>query len=236
MQLPRRVPWTSRAELQHVCDWIYSPDSTPNDRDRALHRVRPAPPLSSLIHPLPARQAYTLALLRLVNGLVDPLQSGMYARPIAHIATQLGLPAWWVELRHQGTHDDLPGLAVLRLAAHEALDWLYTHYFLPTLHPSSPATTSLPHHPIPSAAALLKAYKTLSKQITRDSSLLGPSRREMERLLRAWQRWVAEVRVAVGVGAAGGGAGWGTAGEEEREREREALECVAEALLERGGL
>ena len=40
------------------------------------------------------RHAYAAAVIRLVNGLVDPLQAGAYARPITAIAQQLGLPAW----------------------------------------------------------------------------------------------------------------------------------------------
>jgi ribosomal biogenesis protein LAS1 len=55
----------------------------------------------------------------MVNGLVDPLQVGTYARSIASIATQLGLPLWLVEMRHAATHEDLPSLALLRDAAKE---------------------------------------------------------------------------------------------------------------------
>lgn len=63
--------------------------------------------------------SYAASIIRLVNGLVDPLQLGAYARSIASIAQQLGLPAWLVELRHAATHEDLPSLEVLRDAARE---------------------------------------------------------------------------------------------------------------------
>jgi ribosomal biogenesis protein LAS1 len=72
------------------------------------------------------RQCYSTAIIRLVNGLVDPLQSGVYARSIASIAAQLGLPAWLVEVRHAATHEELPSLEILREAAHEVI-------FFPTL-------------------------------------------------------------------------------------------------------
>lgn len=65
------------------------------------------------------RQSYATAIIRMVNGLVDPLQVGTYARSIASIATQLGLPLWLVEMRHAATHEDLPSLALLRDAAKE---------------------------------------------------------------------------------------------------------------------
>jgi ribosomal biogenesis protein LAS1 len=55
----------------------------------------------------------------MVNGLVDPLQVGAYARSISSIAAQLGLPSWLVELRHAATHEDLPSLELLRDAARE---------------------------------------------------------------------------------------------------------------------
>lgn len=74
---------------------------------------------STSVSALGLRQAYALAIVRLVNSLVDPLQQGAYARPVVAIAAQIGLPAWFVELRHQATHDDLPSLPVLREAARE---------------------------------------------------------------------------------------------------------------------
>lgn len=71
---------------------------------------------SSRLH---IRQSYASAIIRLVNGLVDPLQLGAYARSIASIAAQLDLPAWLVEIRHAATHEDLPSIEVLRDAARD---------------------------------------------------------------------------------------------------------------------
>lgn len=68
---------------------------------------------------LSLRQSYSSAIIRLVNGLVDPLQFGAYARSIASIANQLGFPSWLVELRHAATHEELPSLELLREAARE---------------------------------------------------------------------------------------------------------------------
>ncbi len=66
---------------------------------------------------LSIRQSYALSIVRMVNGLVDPLQQSLYAKPISYIATQIGLPHWLVEIRHASTHEDLPSLEVLREAA-----------------------------------------------------------------------------------------------------------------------
>lgn len=79
------------------------------------------PPSSAALSGYNLRQCYSTAVIRLVNGLVDPLQSGVYARSIASIAAQLGLPAWLVEVRHAATHEELPSLEVLREAAQEVI-------------------------------------------------------------------------------------------------------------------
>jgi ribosomal biogenesis protein LAS1 len=75
---------------------------------------------------LSLRQTYAAAIIRMVNGLVDPLQYGAYARSIAAIANQLGLPSWLVELRHAATHEDLPSLELLREACREVVDYIKT--------------------------------------------------------------------------------------------------------------
>ena len=68
---------------------------------------------------LAVRQSYATAIVRIVNGLVDPFQDGMYARSIANIAMQIGLPQWLVEMRHASTHEELPSLELLRSGAQE---------------------------------------------------------------------------------------------------------------------
>lgn len=56
---------------------------------------------------------------RFVNSLVDPLQTTYFARSMATLAAQLGLPLWFIEVRHAATHEDLPRLPVLRDAARQ---------------------------------------------------------------------------------------------------------------------
>ena len=59
---------------------------------------------------------------RFVNGFVDQAQRGMYAASAAAVAEQLGLPGWFVELRHAGTHDQLPTLQLLRSGCQQVGD------------------------------------------------------------------------------------------------------------------
>lgn len=45
------------------------------------------------------------------------------------VAKIIGLPAAFVELRHQGTHEPMPSLAQLRPAAARALVWIWEYYW-----------------------------------------------------------------------------------------------------------
>ena len=44
-------------------------------------------------------------------------------------AVDLGLPASFVELRHEATHRELPSLVVLRSVAQRSLVWLWSYYW-----------------------------------------------------------------------------------------------------------
>lgn len=75
------------------------------------------------------RLQYSLAIIRAVNGLVDPSQQGVFADSIYSIAQTLGLPGWIVELRHDATHNQLPALPVLRSAAKQLALWFRENYW-----------------------------------------------------------------------------------------------------------
>jgi ribosomal biogenesis protein LAS1 len=65
----------------------------------------------------------------MVNGITDSLQRGKVAVSVASLAHTAGLPRLLVDIRHEATHNELPGLPVLRLAAQQALAWLHTQYW-----------------------------------------------------------------------------------------------------------
>ena len=77
------------------------------------------------------RLAYAMAITRLVNGVVDPLQQGARAASVLRLAQTVGLPAALVECRHECTHNRLPSIDRLRLAVDQALLWLHEQYWLP---------------------------------------------------------------------------------------------------------
>ncbi|QRW00074.1 ABC transporter transmembrane region [Ceratobasidium sp. AG-Ba] len=136
------------------------------------------------------RQIYALAIIRFVNGLVDPLQQSAFARPIYSLAAQIGLPAWIVELRHRSTHEDLPSLEVLREASHEAMDWLLNRYFLPTLTPSISTVDSID---LPPLDPLLSNYKALMKTGLKDASVQGRNKAELDKLMKDAAIWIIDV-------------------------------------------
>ncbi|KAM3535075.1 hypothetical protein MY4038_001651 [Beauveria bassiana] len=75
------------------------------------------------------RAAYSAAFSRFVTGLLDGHQDKLRKQSMYSLAKAIGLPATFVELRHQATHEQLPSLAKLRPAAHTALDWIWHYYW-----------------------------------------------------------------------------------------------------------
>jgi ribosomal biogenesis protein LAS1 len=67
---------------------------------------------------------------RFVTGLLDSHQDKRRKLSMYSIAKTLGLPATYVELRHQATHEELPSLSKLRIATQKALKWIYDYYWV----------------------------------------------------------------------------------------------------------
>ncbi len=64
-----------------------------------------------------------------MTGLLDGYQEGRQKLSMYTIAKNIGLPATFVELRHQCTHEELPSLYNLRAASKKALTWIEKHYW-----------------------------------------------------------------------------------------------------------
>ncbi|KAF9066058.1 Las1-like-domain-containing protein [Rhodocollybia butyracea] len=256
MKLPRRVPWASIAELDEVCAAIFTDENDLESQTFAINRLVAWKAITSLPHAIEStlsllviivqdkhsnssslvlRQSYSAAIIRLVNGLVDPLQFGVYARSIAAISAQLGLPAWLVEIRHAATHEDLPSLEILREAAHQSMAWLLHNYWLPTLDPStSPQPDAAPLRPL---EPILKEYKYLLKLNTRDVSLNKQHRQPINAVFKDIEKWISEAAVAANV--AERELGWNSGDQADGvhdARAQRALEMFSDALLEKGGL
>ncbi|KAK4127834.1 Las1-domain-containing protein [Parathielavia appendiculata] len=90
------------------------------------------------------RAAYSAAFSRFVTGLLDSHQDKQRKMSMYDVAKSVGLPATFVELRHQATHEQLPSLTRLRSAARKALDWIWGYYWahLETEHGSGSGSGS----------------------------------------------------------------------------------------------
>ncbi|KAJ3289662.1 rRNA-processing protein las1 [Borealophlyctis nickersoniae] len=195
--LPRLVPWTNRQEWEQVYSWLYAGNDFDQLalRDLGIKRVKAWSSRGKVPHAVDAtaslleawrrdgcggmymtngvteheiRLLYSMTFIRFVNGLVDTAQRGMYASSVASIADHLGLPGWFVDLRHSGTHDDLPSLPLLRAGCQQALQWLDENYW--TMQKNYVADTT------EEIRESLKKYKNLRKKKEKDT--LGPRQAE----------------------------------------------------------
>ncbi|KJZ80557.1 hypothetical protein HIM_00407 [Hirsutella minnesotensis 3608] len=75
------------------------------------------------------RATYAAAFSRFVTGLLDGHQDKQRKQSMYAVAKKIGLPATFVELRHQSTHEHLPSRAKLRSMAKKALSWIRQYYW-----------------------------------------------------------------------------------------------------------
>ncbi|KAE8411452.1 Las1-like-domain-containing protein [Aspergillus pseudocaelatus] len=145
------TPWKEQSELQTVRSQFYPPPTYngPDMRSRACATVAAWKLRGNLPHPVEAtalltdailhddarknsifsiRATYSAAFCRFVTGLVDSKLHGQ-RKTMFQRAIDLGLPASFVELRHEATHRELPSLTVLRNAAQRSLEWLWDYYW-----------------------------------------------------------------------------------------------------------
>ena len=149
---PRLVPWSCWEEWRQVKrNLVDSKDGARNAMALdlvACWRVRGRVPLAvdataelvqislqgntiSMLSPYIQRLTVSMALVRLVNGISGALQKGVYAKSVAGLAESVGLPRILVDVRHEATHNVLPSLSILNIAAGQALDWLQDNYWNP---------------------------------------------------------------------------------------------------------
>ncbi|KAF3453170.1 hypothetical protein FNV43_RR03607 [Rhamnella rubrinervis] len=73
---------------------------------------------------------YCMAIIRLVNGVVEKTRKKT-GISIAVAAAAIGIPRMLIDVRHEGSHRELPALPVVRSASAKALDWLKVYYWEP---------------------------------------------------------------------------------------------------------
>ncbi|CAD6570096.1 MAG: rRNA-processing protein las1 [Alectoria sarmentosa] len=151
------TPWRDHSELLSVRKWFFpnSASSEPADPDlrrKACEQVSAWKLRGNLPHAVestwllteavlidekPAEQmpifaikaSHITAISRFVTGLLDSQQESKYKISMYTQAQKIGLPAVFVDLRHEATHGDMPNLTNLRSAAERALGWLWDDYW-----------------------------------------------------------------------------------------------------------
>ncbi|KAK8209846.1 Las1-like-domain-containing protein [Phyllosticta capitalensis] len=119
--------WKRRMPLPHAIE------STASLVDATLHDESGGPSA------LAVRNAYCAAFNRFVTGFCDTVQTSFKKMSMYDMAAELDMPTSFVELRHEATHEDLPSLRRLQMAADQALEWLWQHYWAKL---DAPAQTS----------------------------------------------------------------------------------------------
>ncbi|KAJ2802315.1 rRNA-processing protein las1 [Coemansia guatemalensis] len=181
---PKIVPWTSTEEYMNVADWLYSTELRERKRGvavvkawRARGRVPAAIEATAnlaeiLIADQERRQGmsisqlrhmYSMALIRFVNSIVDLEQRGTFAQSMTTLATRIGMPAWFVELRHTCTHEQIPSLMVLRSACEQAHSWIGDYYW-------KRQARTLPEDTMAHIREAISAYVTLRAKAKGDGS------------------------------------------------------------------
>lgn len=75
------------------------------------------------------RLSITMTIIRFVNGLLDPNQQSQFAIPLNVLAKKIGLPSWFVEFRHMGTHEQLPSREMCEECLKSAIQWTWDEYW-----------------------------------------------------------------------------------------------------------
>ena len=148
------TPWRTQSDLLEVRNHLYSTDETaPDSRRKAVNRVMAWKLRGNLPHAVEStallveatlhhsiktnstfsiRAVYSAAFARFVTGFCDigrHKERSLEPSSMLEIARQIGMPAEFVALRHEATHEELPGMRRLVGAVREALDWLWRVYW-----------------------------------------------------------------------------------------------------------
>ncbi|XP_062844593.1 ribosomal biogenesis protein LAS1L isoform X2 [Trichomycterus rosablanca] len=143
------VAWLNRAEWEQVVEQLYSTDH--QLQSHSLHRLSawrsrfgPSTPVavestanlvrcqildhSGRLEGDDLVLLYGMALTRFVNLILERKQ-GKVAKPLRRLASNLNIPEWIVNLRHDMTHRRLPTLKWCRKGCEYVLNWLRQEFW-----------------------------------------------------------------------------------------------------------
>ncbi|KAF5471095.1 hypothetical protein F2P56_011565 [Juglans regia] len=115
IEIQQKDPHFSRKDQSHGATFDYREDQTNN---------------GSLSEEILA-MLYCMAIIRLVNGVIEKARKKTEVS-IAVAADAIGIPRMLIDIRHEGSHRELPALKMVRSASvKQALDWLKSYYWEP---------------------------------------------------------------------------------------------------------
>lgn len=149
------TPWRTQSDLLQVRQQLYNlTDAGTDTRLHAVDRVMAWKQRGNLPHAVEStallldaslhdetggnstfsvRAVYSAAFCRFVTGFCDigrARERMLEPSSMLDIAKQIGMPVEFVALRHEATHEELPGVARLVAASRQALAWLWKVYWM----------------------------------------------------------------------------------------------------------
>lgn len=118
--------------LEMVSVWRLRSDTLPHsvESTAALALVLYREETDNALSTTELRLSLSSAIIRSINGLADSLQQQRSsAAAVSSLCAQLGIPVWLVDVRHEATHNQMPSLPVLRMAAVSLLQYFGTVYW-----------------------------------------------------------------------------------------------------------
>ncbi|XP_030522188.1 uncharacterized protein LOC115735206 isoform X2 [Rhodamnia argentea] len=127
------VPWLSWDEWDSVRASLFSP--SPDSVASALRRItawrsRGCLPVAVEVTASIIEIQQKDPFFRLVNGVVEKTRKKTEVS-IAEAANAIGIPRMLIDIRHEGSHRELPALPLVRDASRQALSWLKSYYWEP---------------------------------------------------------------------------------------------------------
>ena len=158
----RAMAWKLRGNLPHAVE------STALLVDAVLHHDITTNSIFSI------RAVYSAAFSRFVTGFCDigrHKERTLEPSSMLEIAKQIDMPLEFVALRHEATHEELPGIQRLVSAVKQALDWLWRVYWGRLEEPEEPESVAQALPAIKSdLSTLLRNFRKSRRDALRNKS------------------------------------------------------------------
>ena len=194
------TPWRSQKDLLHVRQQLYRLGENEEDHRRhAVDRVMAWKMRGNLPHAVEStallidavlhyaipgnstfsvRAVYSAAFCRFVTGFCDigrHRERSLEPSSMLDIAKSIDMPLEFVALRHEATHEELPGAHRLITATQQALDWLWKVYWSRLEEPEDVEATKAALPALKSeAAGLLRTFRKSRRDALRINMQSSP--------------------------------------------------------------